>query len=193
MDNTLYLLSNGLTTGITEWIKQNTYFQNTFKGIFNYCRIDIPQGELPAVSVYLMPSNTRQPTKEIGKVKIAVSFNLQAQRPERAVDFYKVLNMLRSQFITNPTYLQQYLSKNWTPGLQFIQSINDIDFGAVEASLLKKDGSTTIPIILDYQIDIFLNQRALWQAGNDYFSPATEIYHTVEGIDTVIETEEYKK
>lgn len=192
MNTNPYILSNGLTSGIASWFKDNSYFYDAFKSVFNYCRIDIPTQELDAVSIYLMPNNDRQkPNKVIGKVKIAVSFNLRDQREEKALHIYQVLDMIRVQLLTNPTYLQSYLSKEWTPGLQWIQSQNDIDYSAIENSLLRREGAVMIPIILDYQIDILLNQRAIWYAGNDYFSPVEEVYHTIEHIDSEITTEPY--
>ncbi len=192
MDNTPYVMSNSLTAGIGNWFSTNTYFAGFFKTINNYCRIDNPQSELDAVNVYLLPSNTRtKPSKEIGRVKVVISFNLGEQRASRALQIYQILNAVRMQLITNPQYLQQYLSINYTPGLQMIQSTNDIDFGLIETAILNKAGTTAIPIILDYQISILLNQRALWRMGNDFYSPDTQIYHEIDEIDATIITDPY--
>lgn len=192
MANTPYILSNSLSAGIVNWFVTNPYFGGFFKTINNYSRIDNPQSELTAVNVFLLPTNTRsKPSKEIGKVKIVISFNLAEQRAEKALQIYQILNMVRVQLINNPNYLQQYLSKNYTPGLQLIQSTNDIDFSAVQAQLVKNSGSISIPIILDYQISILLNQRALWALGNDYFSPEDTVYHRIEEINVTTTPDPY--
>ncbi len=192
MANTPYILSNSLSAGIVNWFVTNPYFGGFFKTINNYSRIDNPQSELTAVNVFLLPTNTRsKPSKEMGKVKIVISFNLAEQRAEKALQIYQILNMVRVQLINNPNYLQQYLSKNYTPGLQLIQSTNDIDFSAVQAQLVKNSGSISIPIILDYQISILLNQRALWALGNDYFSPEDTVYHRIEEINVTTTPDPY--
>jgi len=194
MDVTAYEFDNGLTTGIAEWFKNNTYFNGAFKEVYDYCRIDNIQGQFTSISVYLLPSNTRaKPGKITGKVKIATSFSIGKQRENKFKEIRQVMNMIRGQLLTNPIYLQNYLSINWVPGLQWIQSQNDIDYTTVEAALLRGDGSTMIPIVLDYQIDILLNQRAIWAAGNDYYSPIDPIYHTIEHTEVEIELDHYKK
>ncbi len=192
MDNTPFLLDNSLAFGIAEWFRTNIYFAGLFKVVDSYNRLDVPQTELTSVNVYLLPCNVRQkPCKVIGKVKIDVNFNIAEQRANKFKQLYQTLNAIRAQLLSNPTYIQKYLSINWVPGLQSVQLVNEINYSTVTQSLLKTAAVVTVPIILDYQIDILLNQRALWAAGNDFYSTDTVIYNEVEEIFIDVTEKEY--
>lgn len=194
MDNTPFLLDNSLAFGIAEWFRTNIYFAGLFKVINSYNRIDVPQPELNSVNVYLLPTNVRQmPCKVIGKVKIDVNFDLKQQNENKFKQIYQTLNAIRAQLLSNPNYIQQYLSINWVPGLQSIQLINEINYSTVTQSLLKTAAVVTVPITLDYQIDILLNQRALWAAGNDFYSTNEVIYNQIEEIYIDTTAKKYRK
>lgn len=180
------VLSKSLCHGIKQWFLENTYFNSPiqlFKTFYDYPRIDIPQAEMSAVTIYLDGPNTvAKPGKVMGKVKIEFTFNLREQREEQAKQIYNTMETVRGQFLTNPAYLQQYL-QDYTPGLMWIQSQNTHETIKYREALLNKEASLMVPMVLEYQISILRNQRALWERGVDYYSTSTRIYEENSGIE----------
>jgi hypothetical protein len=121
-------------------------------------------------------------------VVIEVTFNLQKQRSDRAKQIYDTMETIRGQLMNNPVYLQTYL-QDYTPVLMWIQSQNMIETSKYRDSLSKREGSTTIPIYLDYRIGILSNQRALWALGYDFYSTGTVAYEENDGIEIDINTQ----
>ena len=178
------ILSTQLCTGITEWFKQNTYFNNTFKSFCDYLRIDFPQSEMPGISVYFEGAPNLQTNRwnEKGVIAIDVVFSLQNQRQERAKEIITTLEMVRAQLLDNPNYIQQFVSANYVPGLIFLNTTTNMrNLSNLKQKMLNaKNGSLVITFTMDYEISVYLNQKAMWLSNKDYYSPEVDIYHPIE-------------
>lgn len=186
------ILSTSLCEGIASWFNNNIYFtqlfnptNKLFKKIDSYYRIDFLQGDMTSLSIYPINNNdtVTKPTKEIGKIGIDVVFSSGLERDKRSQIVNYTMSTIRAQLLSNPVSIQSYLNKNYVPGLQFINTQNTIDYNKFNKQIYSKSGSTTCLIMLNYQIDILLNQRALWKTGNDFYSPITKIYNTINSIN----------
>lgn len=190
------VLSSSLCSGIVEWVQQNKWFkslmypgQPLFKNSVDYYRIDFPQGDLTALGVYPINNDTTtEPGYENGQIGIDIVFDLGSQREERAKQIYGTAEMVRAQFLSNPTYIQQFLSSQYTPGLLMINGQNKFDYAKLNSQILSGAAATTLTIVLNYKISILLNQRALWAKGFDFYSPNCQLYYPINEItiNTVI-------
>lgn len=180
-------LSTQLCTGIMEWFKQNEYFNNTFKSIVDYVRLDFPSTELPGIAVYYYksPSTYSDTWNEVGQIAIDVAFSLKAQRDQRAKEIIETLEMIKAQLLDNPVYIFTFVEENFVPGLQRLvtrSTFNDIA-NLKQKMLNAKNGSLVVTFSLDYSINIYLNQKALRENNVDYYSPTKEIY-----TDAIVDT-----
>mgnify|MGYP001609338878 FL=1 len=124
------VLSTLLCEGLAAWFTSNTYFvqlinplNKLFKRVDYYYRIDFPQGEMTSISIYPIESDTvKNPSKEIGQIGIDIVFSSGLERETRGKTIYHTLSTIRAQLLNNPNYIQQFLSANYVPGLQFINS-----------------------------------------------------------------------
>jgi hypothetical protein len=190
------LLSSSLCSGVVAWIEQNQWFQSLvypgqmlFKDLADYYRIDFPQGGLTGISVYPINNDTvTEPGYENGQIGIDIIFDLGSQRENRAKQIYGTANTVRGQLLDNPTYIQQFLSSKYTPGLLMINGQNKFDYAKLNAQILSGAAATTLTIVLNYKISILLNQRALWAKGVDFYSPNNQLYYPINEItiNTVI-------
>lgn len=189
MSSNAQILSTYLCTGLAEWFKQNTYFGETFKTIVDYARTDFPVAEMPGLAVYFMdsPSLERNSWNEVGKIAVDVVFSLGAQRNERAAEIITVLETLRANLLNNPVYAQQYISENYVPGLvRFGVSTNFANLGQLKSKMMdRRNSSLVITFSIVYEISVLLNQRAAWRNNKDLYSPQTDVYHEVQGINEV--------
>ncbi len=196
MDEYLPVLSTELCRGIASWFQQNTWFKNIFypqfplfKQIDDYYRIDFPQGDMTALSIHPLSSDTvTEPSKENGQISIDVSFSLGQQREYRGKQIYATVEAIRAQLLSNPTYIQTFLSTYYVPGLMMINGQNKIDYTRLNQQILSGAPTTTIPIVLNYKIGILLNQRALWKRGLDFYSPLNQLYYPIEEIQINLQT-----
>lgn len=188
MTSTNKILSNQLCTGIADWFKQNTYFNDAFKSIVDYVRLDFPASELPGVAVYFnkSPSTYTDIWNETGEIAIDVVFSLKSQRDQRAKEIIETLEMIKSQLLCNPNYILRFVESGYVPGLQRLVSRSSFDSIAnLKSKMLNaKNGSLVITFTMDYSINIYLNQKAMWKNGYDYYSPTTKVYG-----EAIVETE----
>lgn len=195
MSSTDKILSTQLCTGIAEWFKANTYFNNTFKAIEDYLRIDFPVSELPGISVYFnkSPSTMQNLWYEIGTVAIDVVFSLKENRSERAKEMIRILEMVKAQIYNNPSYIQQFVAKDYVPGL--IRLTTKTAFNNIaelkQKMLNAKNGSIVITFLMEYQISIIKNQKAMWDNGYSYYSPTIPIYTEAE-VEVDLKLNPYK-
>lgn len=195
MSSSNKILSTQLCTGIADWFKANTYFNNTFKSIEDYLRVDFPVSEMPGISVYFnkSPSTMQNLWYEIGTVGIDVVFSLKENRSERAKELITILEMIKAQIYNNPLYIQQFVAKNYVPGL--IRLTTKTAFNNIselkQKMLNSKNGSIVITFIMEYQISILKNQKAMWDAGYAYFSPEVP-YYTEAVVEVDLEINPFK-
>jgi hypothetical protein len=190
------VLSSSLCSGIVAWVQQNEWFKSLiysgqvlFKNSVDYYRIDFPQGDLTALSVYPINNDTvTEPGYENGQINIDIVFDLGAQRENRAKQIYGTAEMVRAQFLNNPVYLQQFLSSEYAPGLLMINGQNKFDYAKLNSQILSGAAVTTLSIVLNYKISILLNQRALWAKGVDFYSPCQQLYYPINEITIDIVT-----
>ena len=183
------VLSTSLCLGITNWILKNDYFKDplnpikpSFKQVDNYYRIDYPLVEMTGVSIYMLNSETvSEPQKENGQVAIQITFNLGEQRANRSALIYGNIEMMKANIISNPTFIQKYLSQNYVPGLTYINAQAKADYNLLNSQINNGQGATSIIITLNYKIDIYLNMKALQNEGYDLFSPYIKLYQPVTG------------
>lgn len=189
------ILSTDLCTGIAEWFRQNTYFNGYFKSINDYVRLDTPTSELPSISVYFKdpPQLYRNQWNETGKVAIDVAFSLKEQRSERAKEIITALEMIRGNLLTNPSYIQKFVSTNYVAGLLKLNTQTEMpNLSELKQKMLNpKNGSLVITFAMYYEISVLLNQRAMWKQKKDFFSPIQEVYNEGElgNIDVILEKE----
>lgn len=178
------ILSSQLATGVAEWLKQNTYFNNYFKSINDYLRIDVPFSELPALCVYWSgaPSTQNNSWNEVGNLAIDVMFSLKEQRGEKAKEIIEGLEMIRAQLLSNPVYIQKFVSQNYVPGLIKLNTNNNFNSlqDLRQKMLNAKNGALVFQFNMYYEINIYLNQRMAWANGKDFFSPKTDVYFPTE-------------
>lgn len=180
MNSSNKVLSTQLCTGIADWFKANQYFGNTFKAIEDYLRIDFPVSELPGIAVYFnkSPSTIRDLWYETGTIAIDVVFSLRENRSERAKEMITILEMIKVQIYNNPLYIQQFVAKDYVPGL--IRLTTQTAFNNIselkQKMLNSKNGSIVITFIMEYQISVLKNQKAMWENGYSYYSPENKIY-----------------
>lgn len=184
------ILSQYLCTGLAEWWKQNTYFGDTFQGIWDYLRVDTPLTETTSVCIYFAdsPSLEQNQWNEVGKLAVDVTFNLKEKRDVRAAQIIGTLEMIRGQLLTNPVYAQQFISAGYVPGLiKFGTRTNFANLRDLKAKIMNPKNSTlVITFTINYEISVLLNQRAAWKNNKDYYSPTVDIYHEVNGIREVV-------
>jgi hypothetical protein len=176
------ILSMQLTTGIVEWLKQNTYFDGFFKSFNDYPRLEFVPNETPALSVYPGICDTVSNSwNEQGTINIEAMFSLYENRQYFSKNVIIALQMLRGQLLTNPVYIRDYLDANYVPGLLSISTNNAfVDIGKLkEKSIQAKNGCLGFVISLKYKINILANQKALWRQGKDYYSPVNTVYNPV--------------
>ena len=185
------VLSTSLCYGITQWILGNNYLVDVlnlegkaFKQVDNYYRVDYPVSEMTALSVYMLNSDTKsEPQKENGQVALQITYNLGEQRDYRSSLIYGTMEMLRANILSNINFIQKYLSKNFVPGLTYINSQSKIDYAPLNSQINLGQGSTNITLIMEYKIDIYLNQKYHLQNGYDLYSPNNILYQQLTGFD----------
>jgi len=180
MSSNNQILSTQLCTGIAEWFKANKYFNNTFKAIEDYLRIDFPMAELPGIAVYFhkSPSTMQNLWYEVGTVAIDVVFSLKENRSEKAREIITTLEMVKAQIYNNPLYIQQFVAKDYVPGLIRLTTKTAFNNISELKQMMQnsKNGAVVITFIMEYQISILMNQKAMWERGYSYYSPETKIY-----------------
>ena len=190
------VLSTSLCQGIKDWFNGNSYFVDIFdnisvlfKQIDDYYRIDVAQGGFTSVCIYPIISDTeKSPQKESGKIGINISFSGNINRESRGLFIYSTISAVRAQMLSNPVYLQTFLSNKYVPGLQLINGQNRTDYTKLNRQIFDKSPTITALVELNYTIDIYLNQKALWLNGNDFYSPVTKIYDIIDGVDISLNT-----
>jgi hypothetical protein len=182
------ILSTSLATGVVDWFRAN-FFYNVDgikryyihpKNMFNYVNTAIPLPQMPALSVYTTKNNiTTNYWKEQGKVHLDVIFNTNQQLANLSKQFNEVLSAIRAQLLSNPVYITDFLA-NYSPGLQLLPTMTETDMSKYKQAMDRKESSYVHSFELNYIIDIYLNQKAVWESGRDYFSPIDEIYTDLE-------------
>lgn len=190
------MLSTQLCTGIAEWFKQNTWFKGRFKTVVDYLRLDFPQSEMPGICVYYKgaPNLQNDRWNERGTIALDVVFSLQAQRNDRAKEIIETLEIIRGNLLTNPTYIQTFISANYVPGLIYLNTTTNMsDLNNLKSKMLNsKNGSIVITFTMDFAVNVYLNQKAMWLNNKDFYSPTEDVYHEIEmgDVEIILKNEE---
>lgn len=188
------ILSTSLATGIVDWFKANFFYKVDGKkryyvhpnNMFNYCNTVVPAPQMPALSVWTTRSNNRSNYWcEIGTVHIDVIFNTNKQLALLSKEFNEILSAIRAQLLNNKVYITDFLA-NYSPGLQLLPTMTETDMSKYKQTMDKKEASYVHSFELNYQINIFLNQKAIWDSGLSYYSPYDEIYTDAEVVTDLI-------
>lgn len=190
------ILSTSLVTGFVTWLKTNfNYFDeaNTQKyyvlpdNIIEGAIVDQPTMQMPAISVWLTKDNTNSSKwAEQGTLHLDVMFNTLNERSLLSKQLNEVLSAIRAQVLNNVNYIMVYL-QDYSPGLLQLALTTETDMNKYREQLATTRSSTyTHSFKLNYSINIYLNQKALWAEGYDYRSPYKKIWLQNQGITPTI-------
>ena len=193
-------LSASLAEGVIEWFKLHFFYMKDGvkeyyihpSNMYSFPNTQIPVSQMPALTCWITKDTISQNYwNELGTVHLEVTFNTANQLANLAKQFNQVMSAMRAQLLANPNYILIFL-QDYTPGLLLLPTLSTTDMSKYKDALNKKNSSYVHTLEMKYQINLFENQKAIWDTGRDYYSPYDEVYQEAI-VDTTLILTNYKE